>query len=174
MKLIKIIVSGFLFFTVAIVHAAENQRQFKSLHQQVQMLKNNVVDINRDLKALEAKVLNPSSTQLNVFVSMDVGEFFALESVKVQIDNATVASHIYSEREAKALARGAVQRIFMGNYRPGRHELVAVFTGKGPQGREYRRATRKKIQKSGDAHYVELRISDSVKKRQPEFYVYEW
>ena len=51
---------------------------FKSLDQEVQALKKEVLDLNRELFVLEEDLLFPANTQVAVFVSMDVGEFFAL------------------------------------------------------------------------------------------------
>ena len=55
--------------------SAEN---FDGLDEEIQALKQEVIDLNRDLFLLEEELLFPSSTQVAVFVSMDVGEFFAL------------------------------------------------------------------------------------------------
>ena len=62
----------------------------------------------------------------------------------------------------------------MGNLKTGPHELVAVFTGRGPQGRDYRRATSLNIDKTPGAKHLELQIVDSEAMRQPEFRVREW
>ena len=54
------------------------------------------------------------------------------------------------------------------------HELVAVFTGKGPHWRDYRRGATLKLDKGIGAKYVELQITDKVQKQQPEFQISEW
>ena len=56
----------------------------------------------------------------------------------------------------------------------GDHELVAIFTGKGPQSREYRRGATMKFNKGIGAKYLELEITDRIKKQQPEFVIKEW
>ena len=58
----------------------------KGLDQEVQGLKKDVVDLNRDLFVLEEELLFPANTQVAVFLSMDVGDFFALDSVQLKID----------------------------------------------------------------------------------------
>ena len=60
------------------------------------------------------------------------------------------------------------------NLKVGEHELVAVFTGKGPQVRDYRRGATISFDKGIGAKYVELAISDRVSKQQPEFVIREW
>src|SRR5882757_8439687 len=105
---------------------------FKTLDQEVQGLKKDVIDLNKDLFVLEEELLFPANTQVALYVSMDVGTFFALDSVTVKIDNKEVKNYLYTAREADALLKGGVQQIYLGNLKVGKHELVAFFTGKGP------------------------------------------
>jgi hypothetical protein len=147
---------------------------FKSLDQEVQSLKKEVLDLNRELFVLEEDLLFPANTQVAVFVSMDVGEFFALDSVTLKLDNKEVANYLYTEREAQALLKGGVHRVYIGNLKAGDHELLALFTGQGPHVRDYRRGATIKLTKSVGAKYVELKISDRAVKAQPEFIVKEW
>jgi hypothetical protein len=148
--------------------------EFQSLDQEVQALKKEVLDLNRELFVLEEDLLFPANTQVAVFVSMDVGEFFALDSVTLKLDNKEVANYLYTEREAQALLKGGVHRVFIGNLKAGDHELLALFTGQGPHVRDYRRGATIKLTKGVGAKYVELKISDRAQKEQPEFIVKEW
>ncbi len=144
------------------------------LADQVEDLKQSALDLNRDLLILEEELLFPDSTQLAVFVSMDVGEFFQLDNIKVKIDDKVVASHLYTERQVNALFRGGIQRIHLGNVKSGEHELSAFFIGKGPEGREYKRATKFTFTKDEEPVLLELKIEDSTTKLQPEFTVKQW
>ena len=148
--------------------------QSRSLDQDVQALKNEVLDLNRDLFLLEEDLLFPANSQVALFVSMDVGEYFALDSVSIKIDGKEVGNYLYTEREVDALIRGGVQRLHMANLKTGEHQLVAVFTGKGPHGRDYRRGATMTIDKGIGAKYVELKITDRVRKQQPEFIIRDW
>ena len=148
--------------------------EFQSLDQEVQALKKDVLDLNRELFVLEEDLLFPANTQVAVFVSMDVGEFFALDSVTLKLDNKEVANYLYTEREAQALLKGGVHRVYIGNLKAGDHELLALFTGQGPHTRDYRRGATIKLTKGVGAKYVELKISDRAVKAQPEFIVKEW
>lgn len=147
---------------------------FKSLDQEVQSLKKEVLDLNRELFVLEEELLFPANTQVAVFVSVDVGDFFAVDSVTLKLDNKEVANYLYTEREAQALLKGAVHRVFIGNLKAGDHELIALFTGQGPHVRDYRRGATLRLTKGVGAKYVELKISDRASKAQPEFVVKEW
>jgi hypothetical protein len=147
---------------------------FKTLDQEVQGLKKDVIDLNKDLFVLEEELLFPANTQVALYVSMDVGTFFALDSVTVKIDNKEVKNYLYTAREADALLKGGVQQIYLGNLKVGKHELVAFFTGKGPAERDYKRGATLNFDKGVGAKYLELKITDRVAKHQPEFAIKDW
>jgi hypothetical protein len=109
--------------------AAAPPADFKTLDQEVQGLKKDVIDLNKDLFVLEEELLFPANTQVAVFLSMDVGTFFVLDAVTIKIDNKEVANYLYTAREADALLKGGVHRVYLGNLKVGKHELVAFFTG---------------------------------------------
>jgi hypothetical protein len=154
--------------------AAAPPAEFRTLDQEVQGLKKDVIDLNKDLFVLEEELLFPANTQVAVFLSMDVGTFFALDSVTIKIDNKEVANYLYTAREADALLKGGVHRIYLGNQKVGKHELVAFFTGKGPVDRDYRRGATLTFEKGVGAKYLELKITDRVARHQPEFMVKDW
>ena len=147
---------------------------FKTLDQEVQGMKRDVIDLNKDLFVLEEELLFPANTQVAVYVSMDVGAFFALDSVTLKIDNKEVKNYLYTAREADALLKGGVQQLYLGNLKVGKHELVAFFTGKGPVERDYRRGATVNFDKGVGAKYLELKITDKVVKHQPEFLIKDW
>ena len=154
--------------------ATRERQQFRSLDEDVQALKKEVLDLNRDLFLLEEELLFPANSQVAFFISMDVGEYFSLDSVNLKIDGKEVANYLYTDREIGALRRGGVHRVHMGNLKTGEHELIAIFTGKGPNVRDYRRGATLNLEKGIGAKYVELAISDTIKKQQPEFVIKEW
>lgn len=153
---------------------AQSRERFRSLDKDVQDLKKEVLDLNRDLFLLEEELLFPANSQVAFFVSMDVGEYFELDSINLKIDGKEVANYLYTEREVGALIRGGVHRLHMANLKTGEHELVAVFTGTGPNTRDYRRGATITFSKGIGAKYLELAITDRVVKQQPEFDIREW
>jgi len=146
----------------------------RGLDEQIQGLKKEVIDLNKDLFMLEEELLFPANTQVAVFVSMDVGDFFGLDSVTLKIDNREVSNYLYTPRETAALVKGGVQRLYLGNLKAGQHELVAFFSGKGPNDRDYRRGASIKFEKGIGAKYLELKISDKARRQQPEFEIRDW
>lgn len=151
-----------------------NSPDFKTLDQEVQGLKKDVINLNKDLFVLEEELLFPANTQVAVFLSMDVGSFFALDSVTIKIDNKEVTNYLYTAREADALLKGGVHRIYLGNLKVGKHEIVGFFTGKGPNQRDYKRGATINFEKGVGAKYLEFKISDKVPSHQPEFLVKDW
>jgi hypothetical protein len=146
----------------------------RGLDEQVQGLKKDVVDLNRDLFILEEELLFPANTQVAVFLAVDVGDFFALDSVELKIDNKEVINYLYTPREVEALLKGGVQRLYLGNLKVGQHELTAFFNGKGPNDRPYKRGASIKFEKGIGAKYLELKINDRQRKLQPEFEIKDW
>ena len=154
--------------------AAAAQDSEAPLSEQVEDLKKAALNLNRDLLLLEEELLFPGSTQVAVFVSMDVGEFFQLDAVKVKIDDQVIGSHLYTDKQIDALVRGGIQRIYVGNIKSGSHQISAFFTGKGPEGRDYKRAAELAFEKTTEPALIELKIVDSTQKYQPIFEIVEW
>lgn len=156
---------------------AEGEEQSETatpLSEEVEDLKKAALELNRDLLILEEELLFPANSQIVVFVSLDVGEYFALDSVKLLIDDKLVASHLYTRRQNSALALGGIQRLYLGNLKSGEHELTAFFVGVGPNNREYKRGATVIIDKDDDPKLLELKVRDSTKNMQPEFEFEEW
>ena len=176
-NLIRNLVSVSLLALIVPVAAAEPVNQpgtIAGLDEDTQMLKKAVLDLNKELFLLEEELLYPANTQVAVFVSMDVGEYFALESVQLTMDGKDVGNYLYTDREVNALHRGGVHQLYLGNLKVGEHELVAIFTGKGPHGRDYKRGATLDFAKNIGSKYLELTISDRAERLQPEFLVREW
>jgi hypothetical protein len=143
--------------------------QSRPLDTEMEDVKKALLKLKRDLVILEEDLLFPASSQVSVFLSMDLGEFFQLDSVVLKLNGKEVASHLYTDKQVDALYRGGVQKVFVGNVKQGENTLTAFFTGRGPSGRDYRRATTVDFEKSFEPTFVELAISDSTAKYQPEF-----
>jgi hypothetical protein len=169
----KLLLTAWICLLAASVNA-ETPGTAAGIDAEIQSLKQDVLALNRSLFMLEEELLFPSSTQVAVFISMDIGEFFSLDSVQLKIDNKVVTNYLYTRREVEALHRGGVQRLYMGNLKAGEHELVAIFTGKGPNGRDYRRGTELLVNKSLGARFIELKIVDNESSEQPDFSIKEW
>ena len=154
--------------------AAQGSSDTRGLDQDIQGLKKDVVDLNKDLFILEEELLFPANTQVAVFLSVDVGDFFALDAVQLKIDQKEVINYLYTPRERDALLKGGVQRLYLGNLKVGPHELVAFFSGSGPNARPYKRGASLRFEKGVGAKYLELKINDRQRKLEPEFEIKDW
>lgn len=140
----------------------------------IQALKSDALDLDRDLRLIEQQILFPVDTRFDIYLSLDAGKLFELESVQVKLDDHDLTAYLYSPNEVAALRRGGVQRLYLGNLAPGHHELVAFFTGRGPHERDYRRAVQWSFDKASQGRKVELRIQDIGARLQPDFTVKVW
>lgn len=153
---------------------AGDEKTVTPLSREVEDLKKAALELNRDLLILEEELLFPANSQIVIFLSLDVGEYFALDSVKVLIDDELVASHLYTKRQNRALSLGGIQRLYLGNLKSGEHEVTAFFVGMGPDNREYKRGATTIINKDDDPKLLELKVRDSTANMQPVFEFEEW
>ena len=113
------------------------REEMRSLDEQVQEIKTDVLTIGRDLALLEERLLYPSDTQLAVFLEMSAQSDFRLDAVRIEIDGSAVAHHIYSFKELEALENGGVQQVYTGNVTTGSHQMLVAVNGKLPNGKDF-------------------------------------
>ena len=166
---ISLIVGLLLSVSLHLNAQQSEQPANQTVADQLQQLRKEVVALNRDLFVLEEDLLFPSSTQVVVYLSMDVGTYFNLDAVELKIDDKVVTYHLYTEKQIQALFKGGVQKLHIDNLAQGEHQLSAFFIGKGPQEREYKRATSISFTKTAEAKSLEISIVDSSVKQQPIF-----
>ena len=124
-----------------------SEDDMRTLDDQVQEIKSDVLDIASELGNLEERLLYPSNTQVAVFVALADSEDFRLDAVQIEINDELAAHHIYSFKELEALQKGGVQRIFTGNVSTGDHALNVSVNGKLPNGEDFTQADQFTFQK---------------------------
>lgn len=149
-------------------------REIDNLDSQIQTLKGEILELNTLLFKLQEDLLFPEDSSVVVFLSIEGGNYFTLDSIKLNLDDKMVSSYLYTDREAMALKKGGIQRLYMGNIKSGDHQLVAVFTGKGPQEKDYKRAETIVVKKDKGATFIKLIIRDNSGKKQPDFVYETW
>lgn len=147
---------------------------FRPLDTKIQALKKDLLKLNGDIRQLERDVLRPVDAQLAVFVSLDVGRYITPGAVQLRLDGKEVANYLYSSREIDALAQGGVHRVYQGNIRSGKHELVAFIFGKDSRGRERKLAATAGFTKTAKQKFIEIKIVDVESTRQPEVLARVW
>ena len=153
---------------------ATQQTTSSELSKEVQKLKSQVLQLNRELFILEEDLLFPASTQIAVFVSVDVGRFFKLDSVEVKVNEQDVAGFLYTDRQRIALEQGGIQKLYLGNLKLGSHQLTAIFTGLDNEGRSMKIATNHSFEKEDDSLMIELKLVDNTLNYRTQLMVEEW
>jgi len=167
-----LIVVGILFFPL--VTNASEARVNQTLSTELEDIKSQVLKLNRELFILEEDLLFPASTQVAVFVSVDIGRFFTVDSVELKINDKNVTGFLYTERQRIALERGGIQRIYLGNLKVGKHQLTAIFTGIDEKGRATQRAITHQFEKDDETVMIELKVQDNQSSYRAEIHVEEW
>ena len=111
--------------------------ELRSLDEQVQEIKSDVLGIASELNNLEERLLYPSNTQVSIFIALGQDETFRLDAVQLQIDGELATHHIYSFKELEALQKGGVQRLYTGNVATGGHALNVRMIGQLPNGDDF-------------------------------------
>ena len=138
--------------------AAGSTQEMRSLDEQVQEIKSEVLSIAAELDRLEEKLLYPSNTQLAVFVALEEGQDVEIDSVQIQIDGAPVAHHIYTFKELEALQKGGVQRIYTGNVATGAHRIDVAVAGRKSGGAEFGASQSFSFEKEVEPKLVEITV----------------
>ena len=170
-RMFKTLLVCIAVFTGLLAHAAEDDQTTAA---KLEELKKDVLSVNRDLFILEEDLLFPASTQVAVYLSVDIGYFFALDNIKLKIDDKDVSHYLYTKNDVDALYRGAIQKLYLGNLSTGKHEVVAIVMGIGPYKREYRRAIAFDFEKGSEAKALEIQLRDDTTKQQPRLNIVEW
>lgn len=144
------------------------------LSDELQELKSQVLQLNRELFILEEDLLFPASTQVAIFVSVDIGRFFKLDSVEVKINEQETAGFLYTKRQRLALEQGGIQKLYLGNIKQGRHQLTAIFIGFDKEGRSIKRATQYTFDKKDEAIMLELKLVDNTSNYRSQVAVEQW
>ncbi|MFT5593536.1 MAG: hypothetical protein ACI8SR_001917 [Oceanicoccus sp.] len=174
MKAIQSIANSFVLFLSIFASFSLQAAEQAGLDAEIEELKAEVIELNRDLFDLEEQLLYPATTSFAVFVSMDAVPDFEIQSVKLNLDEQDVTSHIYRAEQVEALRRGGIQKIYVGNLKPGLHHLKAEIMGKDRDGRPVKRMVVADFGKARSSKYLEVKISNNPNQNKPDFAIVEW
>ena len=146
---------------------------FAGLDRRIQILKREVIDLNRDIRLLEEAVLYPAERQLLVFVSLAADDLSRVDRVSIQLGERLLVQHEYSTTEVDALKEGGVHRLYEGRLEPGTHYLDIAVAGKRNDGEAFAIRTLAKITKRTAAKTLELQLQTGDA-GQPEIRMASW
>jgi hypothetical protein len=100
------------------------------LDQNVQALKDEVLQFNKQATETEVDSVLPDYLRLNVYLSVTSAGLL-LDEVTVSLDDQPPEIYHYDEYDSRAiLTKGSVQRLMRVAAKPGPHKLRISFTGK--------------------------------------------
>lgn len=126
--------AGFLLASCMTAYAAPSTSDLKAraiqLDRNVQTLKDELLDFNREAAAVEVDTVLPAYDRINVYLAVKVAGLL-LQDVTVTIDNQPSEIYHYDEPDARALlAAGSLQRILRATAEPGPHKVRVSFSGR--------------------------------------------
>jgi hypothetical protein len=154
--------------------ATRGARDFRSLDREIQVLKREVLELNRDIRLLEEAVLYPADERLVVFVSLSDDTSSRLNRVSITRGGQWLAGHDYSAEEAAALQAGSVHRLYEGRLEPGSHYLDIVLDGVKADGEAFAAKTLAKISKRAAPRFLELQLVPGGDGQAPGLTVKAW
>lgn len=167
------------FFLLAVISwpltavAAESSDE-ASLASEVSSLKADVATLNNQLFELEEEILSPANTQVAIYISYSADDYLVLDSVEVSVDGQPAESHLYTEQERRALKKGGVQRLYLGNLSAGDHVIGAVLNGQGANNHYYRKDAQFSIEKGAGKAQYELVVEAKAPSFEPDFRLKKW
>lgn len=96
---------------------------------QLQDLKQQALELNRELQQTEEGLLYPEQSRTSLYVSVKVAGFL-VEELSVRINEEEPVVHRYTDSEARALLRDGWHRLIRRKLEPGSHRLQAQFSGR--------------------------------------------
>lgn len=145
-----------------------------SLDSDIAHFKGQVADLNQDVFKLEQDILHPANTQIAVYLSDRAQNYFSLDSVELSIDGHSAVSYLYTDKERKALDKGGIQRLYVGNLSAGAHKISATLNGQGVNDHYFRKQADFTIQKGDNAKQVQLIITAESPSYEPAFKLKTW
>lgn len=145
-----------------IAAAMVSQANQAEVSEDIRSVKQAVLQLNKELYALEEDLLSPATTRAAFYFSLAYGEFFEPLSVEVTSDDFDPVQHIYTERQINALRMGAVHPLAQMNLGPGNHQLRVVVRGVDHLGQNRELVINEMVEKNEQPLLLEIVIDDNV------------
>jgi hypothetical protein len=154
---------------------ADNSRaRFVVLDSEIQAIKEEILDINRDILLLEEMSLYPHGRQLIVLVSVAANSSLTPGTISLQLDGQMVSQHQYTASEHAAMREGGVHRLYTGRVDDGKHQLRVSVTGEQVKGDAFSEQRSVTITKQAGRKYMELHLGPRDDTTQPGLTIREW
>ncbi len=147
---------------------------FTRIDREVQAIKQEMLDINRDLSLLEGELLYPPEHRLTVFLSVGSATTMDLDVLKIDLNGKSLVHHEYSDAEMEALRKGGVHKAYIGSIEKGEHVLQAQLSGTGRRDQVFDIVDSATFTKRQGTRYVELLVSESTLRGVPRLTIQSW
>ncbi len=147
---------------------------FTRIDREVQAIKREMLDINRDLSALEGELLYPPEHRLTVFLSLGSDTLMDIDALKIDLNGNPLVHRTYSDAEMKALRKGGVHKAYIGSIEKGEHVLRAQLSGTGRRDQLFDIVNSARFTKLQGTRYVELLVSESTLRGVPRLTIQSW
>ena len=171
-RLLLIICVSCVFLTGA--DSGNSRSQFVKLDSEIQAIKEEILDINRDILLLEEMSLYPHGQQLIVLVSVAPNSPLKPDSISLQLDGQMVSQHRYSSSEQAAMLEGGVHRLYTGRVGKGEHSLQVSVSGEQGKGDAFSQQRSVTLTKRAGRKYMELHLGSGDDSTQPGLTIREW
>jgi hypothetical protein len=147
---------------------------FTRIDREVQAIKQEMLDINRDLALLEAELLYPAEHRLTVFLSLGSNTTMDIDALEIDLNGESLVYHRYSDAEMEALRKGGVHKAYIGSIEKGEHVLRAQLSGTGRRDQVFDIVNSARFTKLQGTRYVELLVSESTLRGVPHLTIQSW
>jgi hypothetical protein len=152
----------------------DTRERFVELDSEIQAIKVEILEINRDILLLEELSLYPHGQQLVVLVSVANGSPINPERITLQLDGQTVTQHDYSRGESGALREGGVHRLYTGRLGEGEHKLDVTLGGRQARDKAFKTQRSITITKMSGRKTVELHLGPGKQRSEPVVTIRQW
>jgi len=140
----------------------------------LQDLKSDILNLNREITQLESELLYPSSSAA-ILLGVNAGSRVRLVDINLSVDDQHVGYHAYSEQETAALGKGGLHRVFMGNFASGQHTLKAVINGYDARGKDFQRTVSYNFSKGSLRKILQIKAAEDPSGALPAIFNFnEW
>lgn len=148
--------------------------ELRQLDSELQLIMEDVVDVTRQLRQLEAHAQYSHAEQLIVLLSVSADLPGRPGSVSLQLDGSPVHDHVYTRDESAALLDGGIQRLYTGTMASGRHTLLVSMAMRDDSGENHLEQVRYTLTKRPGPLYMEVHLGRAEHPSQPALSIRPW
>ena len=150
------------------------RERFTEADREIQAVKQEILEINREILLLEEQLLYPQGQQVVVFVSLNADSPVNVNSISLSLDGQVVSRHVYTHSEEAALHNGGIHRLYVGRLEDGVHVVDVSLSGTGTGGQQFLSQQSAEIIKRAGRKVMELKIAAVDNRKEPQFSIHEW